>query len=384
MIHPSVDISGLSGKEYSKLIEGLVAINQEILSNNPDISPLYDSNVGYQEEKPGQEVWKPLTRVIDAGVGDCEDLTAWRVAELRNQGEDVQPIFIDNGRGYHAVVEYNNGEIEDPSQILLESVGKKKRKKKRRSRPMRQVGFLGELIKALTDKEVQGNIKDLVTYGRGKQSRKKREKEESKKDLNLEQLVKIIKLLQAKEVSGMQSLQVGQRRRSQGRGSQRRGAQRRGAQQRRGKSKAQKITELRNNLRKALNTARKGINKHKRKVNELESKLNAAERTTQREINELTREFQGWLRELQTLFAEYAQYYQQGYDTTAEMSDLQNLYFEALDEYELAISAKQDALELERDETAYLIEHHENMISEGEDYLERKKSEIEEQIEELS
>jgi hypothetical protein len=383
MIHPVIDISGLSGKEYSKLLEGLVSINQEILSNNPDMPPLYDSNINYQEEKAGEEVWKPLTRVIDAGVGDCEDLTAWRVAELRNQGEDVQGVFVDNGRGYHAVVEYSNGEIEDPSQILLESVGKKNRKKKR-SRTMRQVGFLGELIKALTDKEVQGGIKDLVTYGRGKRRQRPREKN-SEKDLDLEQLVKIIKLLQEKEVSGMNALQVGQRRRSQRkRGLNKRGSQARRLQRTRRKTKAQKITQLKNNLRKNLNHARKGINKHKRKVNELESKLSAAERTTQREINEITRDYQAWLRELQALFAEYVQYYQHGYDTTPEMQDLQNYYFEALDEYELAVSAKEDALALERDEIAYMIEHHENMIKESEEFQERKKEEIEEQIEELS
>ena len=45
--------------------------------------PLYQSGVRYAREPIGSEVWQTALETQQLGKGDCEDLVAWRVAELR-------------------------------------------------------------------------------------------------------------------------------------------------------------------------------------------------------------------------------------------------------------------------------------------------------------
>jgi hypothetical protein len=101
---------------------------------------LYDSGVRYREEKPGAEDWPDIPAVLAQGWGDCEDLAAYRAAELRvYDGIDAEPVikwrWIPTeemiAAGYkrknlprsgiwlvHCLVRYPNGEIEDPSKLL--------------------------------------------------------------------------------------------------------------------------------------------------------------------------------------------------------------------------------------------------------------------------
>jgi hypothetical protein len=74
-------------------------------------------------EPPGREDWQDIPETIRRGDGDCEDLACWRAAELNvKQGIRAFPTFRWRVRGtgtlYHILVQYPNGQIEDPSRML--------------------------------------------------------------------------------------------------------------------------------------------------------------------------------------------------------------------------------------------------------------------------
>lgn len=82
---------------------------------------LYDTNVRYVREPRGQERWLPPSEVLRRGHGDCEDLAAYRSAELVLTGEDpdAQARVVRTGpRTWHAVVLRGDGSWEDPSAEL--------------------------------------------------------------------------------------------------------------------------------------------------------------------------------------------------------------------------------------------------------------------------
>lgn len=103
------------------------------------LPPLYASGVVYREEAPGHEDWPDVPKVIAAGWGDCEDLAAWRAAELRVAGIECEPVIkwqwvpreMMIAQGYpasklpdrgvwmvHCCVRFPDGHVEDPSKIL--------------------------------------------------------------------------------------------------------------------------------------------------------------------------------------------------------------------------------------------------------------------------
>jgi len=104
-------------------MEGLCHLNYVLLSRarlsgNP-LPPLYRSGVRYKREQPGRERWLNVFELYEAGVGDCEDLAAARVAELRMAGIPALPWVKRTGaRKYHAQVARPDDTIEDPSLIL--------------------------------------------------------------------------------------------------------------------------------------------------------------------------------------------------------------------------------------------------------------------------
>jgi hypothetical protein len=99
-------------------LEGLVSVNGVILLR-PALPPLYRSGVRYRRER-GTENWKSCDQVFASGYGDCEDLCAWRVAELRQAGElGAYVTVIKTGPAlWHVQVMRGDGRIEDPSRIL--------------------------------------------------------------------------------------------------------------------------------------------------------------------------------------------------------------------------------------------------------------------------
>jgi len=114
----SIKVAG-SRAHLTALLEGLVALNGVILDEMRNPPCLYTSGVRYVAEPPGFENWLSLDRVIRAGKGDCEDLAAWRTAELKRVGVDARAVVIRTGpRKFHAVVRWPDGRIEDPSKRL--------------------------------------------------------------------------------------------------------------------------------------------------------------------------------------------------------------------------------------------------------------------------
>lgn len=83
------------------------------------IPPLYKSGVVYRPEPAGQENWQSASETLRLGYGDCEDLVAWRVAELLEGGTDARARVLAIRPGlWHVVVEYGDGWREDPSAVL--------------------------------------------------------------------------------------------------------------------------------------------------------------------------------------------------------------------------------------------------------------------------
>lgn len=101
--------------------EALTAMNYVIMSRDPDsYPPLYESGARYRREEPGREDWLTCDAILAQGFGDCEDLAAYRAAELRREGVPARVLVRPTKRGsYHAVVVYPDGDVEDPSRMLV-------------------------------------------------------------------------------------------------------------------------------------------------------------------------------------------------------------------------------------------------------------------------
>lgn len=115
---------------------GLMLENVAWLKAHPETPDLYNAGVSYKPERRridprtgkvseyGEE-WQTIPWVIYRGYGDCEDLGAWRAAELRAKYHIKATPFIRMKRhqpdGFwraHVVVRWPNGQIEDPSAKL--------------------------------------------------------------------------------------------------------------------------------------------------------------------------------------------------------------------------------------------------------------------------
>lgn len=116
---------------------GLMLINCAWLKHYPKTPKLYESGVIYVPEQRrtvkvaglGEKVieygedWQSIPAALKAKKADCEDLAAWRAAELRMQGIQATPHIkvrkLPSGAWCaHAVVKLPNGRIEDPSAKL--------------------------------------------------------------------------------------------------------------------------------------------------------------------------------------------------------------------------------------------------------------------------
>jgi predicted transglutaminase-like cysteine proteinase len=82
---------------------------------------LYDGSIRYAREPAGRERWQTARETAQRGQGDCEDLAAYRVAELHRAGETAATIIakvIRPNELMHIMVRRANGSIEDPSAYL--------------------------------------------------------------------------------------------------------------------------------------------------------------------------------------------------------------------------------------------------------------------------
>lgn len=146
------------------ILEGLCSRNQNFIKQRPSTPKLYKSGVIWTapqqlsgdvdevkilkkalgsaarkgdvarvlekiQDVLGGECFRDIGRVIENGGGDCDNLAAWRVAELRQQGIQARPFMTcrerpGGGTTYHALVIWpplgpcNYETSEDPSLLL--------------------------------------------------------------------------------------------------------------------------------------------------------------------------------------------------------------------------------------------------------------------------
>jgi len=107
-------------------LQAAVAINRGIMAMQ-HVPRLYEAGLVFRREpnaliKKGIEQFDNCLQVLERGGGDCDDLVAYRVAELQHLGEtgaDLKIIWPKGTRRYHAQVRREDGTYEDPSRVLL-------------------------------------------------------------------------------------------------------------------------------------------------------------------------------------------------------------------------------------------------------------------------
>jgi hypothetical protein len=97
---------------------------------NP-LPPLYGGRIRYRMDPShgsGTEVFNSPWVVAERGEGDCNDLVTYRLVELYLSGERprAEPDHTRaewQGGEIHVLIRRQNGELEDPSIILLKRAG---------------------------------------------------------------------------------------------------------------------------------------------------------------------------------------------------------------------------------------------------------------------
>lgn len=105
------------------LLSWLVMHDRLWLRTYPDTPSIYASGVKYiNKDDIDAPAWQDVSVCLAKGTGDCKDFAAWRCAELLEQGIDCRPCIqwriIDGTSRFHALVEYPDGTLEDPSIML--------------------------------------------------------------------------------------------------------------------------------------------------------------------------------------------------------------------------------------------------------------------------
>lgn len=126
------DSRRLVARRLTAVARGLVALARLDLELSP-LPPLYDlvrrGRVRYMRERRGLERWLCPSRVMsEGGEADCEDLMAWRVAELQLGGHRVRALIYptQTEQLYHAVVRLPDGGTEDPSAMAIAIAARRK------------------------------------------------------------------------------------------------------------------------------------------------------------------------------------------------------------------------------------------------------------------
>ena len=108
--------------EIEGLLIGLMLADMaQLRKSRGKIPSLYMSGVRYKREPEGEENWQTAEECVRLGYGDCEDLAAWRAAELRVSGQDplARAVLREVRPGLmHCLVMRANGQLEDPSKKL--------------------------------------------------------------------------------------------------------------------------------------------------------------------------------------------------------------------------------------------------------------------------
>lgn len=107
---------------------GALVRTDELLLAYKMVPPLYQSRVRYRQEPEGQghEEFADALTCFRRGWGDCDDLAAWRCADLIRSGVPATLAFrahaVARGerRVVHCIVRLPSGDLEDPSKRMLE------------------------------------------------------------------------------------------------------------------------------------------------------------------------------------------------------------------------------------------------------------------------
>lgn len=115
----------ISHRSLGRMLELLVWCNVDWLWSTQGRAPsLYravrQGAARYIPEQMGQEEWLAIPWILARGGADCEDLCAWRVAELRMAGEHGARCIWSTEESpgkllIHIRVRRGDGSIEDPS-----------------------------------------------------------------------------------------------------------------------------------------------------------------------------------------------------------------------------------------------------------------------------
>lgn len=122
-VHPRFSATSIG--ELEGLVFGLAAQDYaQMQENRGRIPPLYGGTIRYKREPLRRENWQSALETAGLGFGDCEDLSAYRVAELRAQGITAFPLVKQiNANLRHVLVRYLDPKTqqwvtEDPSKKL--------------------------------------------------------------------------------------------------------------------------------------------------------------------------------------------------------------------------------------------------------------------------
>jgi hypothetical protein len=127
MLHVRVNVPAVPAM-LEALAEGLVLFNVELikhaLERGVQLPYILDTNLVYRNEPVGREWWESasdLLHVVTDRSGDCEDLSSYHAAWCRVFDDDHASVRVfENPSGsLHAVVEHEDGTIEDVSRELL-------------------------------------------------------------------------------------------------------------------------------------------------------------------------------------------------------------------------------------------------------------------------
>lgn len=106
------------------LLRALVICDEVWLRQHPECPLLYESGVRYVEEPPLEEWFADIPTVLTRGFGDCDDLAAWRCAELRVRFHTPAEVYTlrqvspEGATLYHVQVTSPLTGAEDPSSML--------------------------------------------------------------------------------------------------------------------------------------------------------------------------------------------------------------------------------------------------------------------------
>jgi hypothetical protein len=105
------------------LLEALILANRYALASLTPTPFLYASGIRYERKPGSRENWEDVEQALYLRRGACADLASWRVAELRNAGEETAKPLIrvyqtPREIDFHVLVQRADGTVEDPSRDL--------------------------------------------------------------------------------------------------------------------------------------------------------------------------------------------------------------------------------------------------------------------------